>query len=142
MGNVGPLVFPIDDLGRGHGEGLKAEILNKGGQKEGAAVEEEIRLPIMMKVERRRLVLDVLENAVRQPFSQSQGHGIFLAQRGRQEKLAADRGDIGGAEKRKTQFEGAASDSFQRFGRHDIPQFYRPAGGSVNAPFRDRNEVR
>jgi len=32
---------------------------------------------------------------------QSQGHGIFLAQRGRQEKLAADRGDIGGAKSEK-----------------------------------------
>ena len=139
---MGPLVLPVDDLGGRDGKRIEPEILEEGREEECAAVKEEIRLPIMMKVERRRLVLDVLENAVRQPFSQSQGHGIFLAQRGRQEKLAADRGDIGGAEKRKTQFEGAASDSFQRFGRHDIPQFYRPAGGSVNAPFRDRNEVR
>jgi len=75
--DVGPLVLPIDDLGGRDGKRIESEILEERREEECAAVKEEIRLPIMMEVEGRRLVLDVLENAVVSRFPRARARGNF-----------------------------------------------------------------
>jgi hypothetical protein len=105
MWDVGPLVLPIDDLGRRHGKGLEAEVLEEGRKQERAAVEEEIRLAVMMEVEGSRLVLDILENAVRQPFRQGQGPRKSDFERRPQQEFILDGRNIGHAEKGKSRLE-------------------------------------
>jgi len=98
-----PLVFPIDDLGSGNGEGLKTEILNMVGEKKSPPVQEEIELPVVVKIERGRLGLDILENGVRKPLPQSYGPVESRFERLGEKKFFSDPGDIRRAEKRKSE---------------------------------------
>ena len=70
---VGPLPLPIDDLRGRDGQRPEALLLDVVGDEQGAAVEEEVHLPIMVEVDRGRMVMDVVEDGVAQALPQRDG---------------------------------------------------------------------
>ncbi len=77
MRNMGCLFFPIDDLGSRNWERIGAELLKIRGQKKSSPVEEKIELPIVMKIERSRLILDIFQDGVRYSLSKCNSPGKF-----------------------------------------------------------------
>ena len=62
-------------------------LLDKVGDEKRSAVEEEVHLPVVVKVDRRRAVLDVLENGVAQPLAQRDGQPQAVPRCGLEQKI-------------------------------------------------------
>ncbi len=61
MGEMRPLPFPVYYLGGGNGKGLEAGLLYIGRKQEGCAVQEKIKLAVVVKIKRSRPVLYIFE---------------------------------------------------------------------------------
>jgi hypothetical protein len=60
VGEMSSLGLPIHNLGGRNGEGLISQVLNGGGDRQTDCVEKDIRSLIMVKIERGRLVFNLL----------------------------------------------------------------------------------
>jgi len=92
---MGLLFFPVDNLGGWNWERTEAEFLYMGCEKKGGPVQKKIELAVVMKIERRRLVLDVFQNGIRRSFSERNPPRKPCFYRIGQTKLVPDLYDIG-----------------------------------------------
>ena len=68
-------------------------------EEEGGPVKKKIELAVVMEIEGCRMVIDIGENRVQDPFADGDASMEAVFQAVSQEKFSADRGDIGDAEK-------------------------------------------
>ncbi len=98
MGEMRLLFIPIDNLRGGDRQGSGAPILNEISEDEGSAVEEEVELAIMMKVERSRVVFDIVKNGPEHPPPQPYAPGEGIAEFFLEPEFRTDFRDIGDTE--------------------------------------------
>ena len=64
VGDMRLLIFPIDDLRRGDGQGFETETPDMVREQKSSPVQKEIELAVVVKIERRRPVDDILKDRV------------------------------------------------------------------------------
>ncbi len=96
--DVGALPLPIDDLGGGDGKRGEASFLDAAGDEEGSPVQEGVRLPVVVEVERGRVVEDIVEDGAAQRFPERDGPSEPRPRRRLEEEILAQTRDVGDAE--------------------------------------------
>ena len=66
---MGPLVFPIDDLRGRDRKGPETAVPDEHGQEEGRPVEKKVELAVVMEIEGCRTVVDIGEHCVQDPLA-------------------------------------------------------------------------
>jgi hypothetical protein len=69
MGEVSPLAFPIHDLRGSDGKGPAPHVLDQGSHVKGDPIQDIVGLAIMVQVEQGRVVINPLQNGVREPYA-------------------------------------------------------------------------
>ena len=105
MRDMGELVRPVHDLGGGDGQGLEARLGDPGGDEQGPAVEEEIELAVVVEVEGRRPVVDILKNRAQDAHPQRNRPVEAVLQAVGEQEITPDLGDVRDSEDREAQVE-------------------------------------
>ena len=112
VGDLAALAFPIDGLGGRDRERSMAQVLDEGGEQEGAPVQEGVQLPVMMKIERGGAVSDILENGVEKAAAQRNPEGEGIAEIVPEPEIRPGFADIGDPAQGKTDLQGFFLDPF------------------------------
>lgn len=94
VGNVRPLALPVYDLRRSDGKRPISTFLNIAGGKESRAVEEIINLAIMMHVERRRAIPNVVKDGDEKSLAESDAAVELVSQTRVEKELISNGRDI------------------------------------------------
>ncbi len=106
VGEMRLLVFPVEHLGGRDGKGFIAALLDTGRKQESRPVEEEIKLPVVMKIKGSRPVFYLIEHAADEPLSHRYSPVESLFDLFIQEELVSDSGYVRHAEKGDSQVQG------------------------------------
>ena len=106
VGDMGPLALPVDDLRGGDGQGAEALFLKGVGHEERAPVEEGVRLPVVVEIERGRAVADVVEDGAGEGLPERDGPSETRPRFRLEKETVAERRDVGDAEEVEAEVEG------------------------------------